>query len=185
MFVDMTAGKIKGFLLMGQNPAVGGQNARFQRKALAKLDWMVVRDFFETETAAFWRNSPEIRSGSSIFRDKDRGVLPPRRRRRGDGRDFHEHAAADPGARQGGRSARRRPKRLLVQLPSGQAAQGALQGFDKRPRLGDPEPVVNYEPEAAEAAEWRIKDEPSAYKLLKEINGYTWRTGSRFPRSPT
>ncbi len=63
MFVDMAAGKIKGFLSMGQNPAVGGQNARFQRKALAKLDWMVVRDFFETETAAFWRNSPEIRSG--------------------------------------------------------------------------------------------------------------------------
>ena len=63
MFVDMTAGKIKGFLVMGQNPAVGGQNARFQRKALAKLDWMVVRDFFETETSAFWRNSPEIQSG--------------------------------------------------------------------------------------------------------------------------
>ena len=63
MFVDMMDGKIKGFLCVGQNPAVGGQNARFQRKALAKLDWMVVRDFYETETAAFWRNSPEIKSG--------------------------------------------------------------------------------------------------------------------------
>ena len=53
MVIDMAAGKIKGFLVMGQNPAVGGQNARFQRKAFAKLDWMVVRDFFETETASF------------------------------------------------------------------------------------------------------------------------------------
>jgi formate dehydrogenase major subunit len=32
----------------------------------------------------------------------------------------------------------------------------------------------NYEPEPAEVAAFRIKDEPSAYKLLKEINGYTW-----------
>ena len=63
MFVDMMDGKIKGFFVMGQNPAVGGQNARFQRKALAKLDWMVVRDYFETETAAFWRNSPEVTEG--------------------------------------------------------------------------------------------------------------------------
>ncbi len=63
MFVHMMEGQIKGFLCVGQNPAVGGQNARFQRKALAKLDWMVVRDFYENETAAFWRNSPEIRSG--------------------------------------------------------------------------------------------------------------------------
>jgi len=63
MMVDMADGKIKGFFVMGQNPAVGGQNARFQRKALAKLEWMVVRDFFETETAAFWRNAPEILSG--------------------------------------------------------------------------------------------------------------------------
>jgi formate dehydrogenase major subunit len=63
MFVDMMDGKIRGLLCVGQNPAVGGQNARFQRKALARLDWMVVRDFYETETAAFWRNSPEIKSG--------------------------------------------------------------------------------------------------------------------------
>src|SRR5512139_727322 len=69
MFVDMMDGKIKGFLVMGQNPAVGGQNARFQRKALAKLDWMVVRDFYETETAAFWRNSPEVKSGELTPKD--------------------------------------------------------------------------------------------------------------------
>ena len=42
MFVAMAEGKIKGFMAMGQNPAVGGQNAGFQRRALAKLDWMVV-----------------------------------------------------------------------------------------------------------------------------------------------
>ena len=63
MMVAMSEGKIKGFLAMGQNPAVGGQNAGFQRRALAKLNWMVVRDLYETETATFWRDSPEVRSG--------------------------------------------------------------------------------------------------------------------------
>src|SRR5262249_18364834 len=41
MFVEMMKGTIKGFMAMGQNPAVGGQNASFQRQALAKLDWLV------------------------------------------------------------------------------------------------------------------------------------------------
>ena len=56
-------GKIKGFFLMGQNPAVGGQDARFVRKALAKLDWMVVRDPYINETASFWYSSPEVERG--------------------------------------------------------------------------------------------------------------------------
>jgi formate dehydrogenase major subunit len=40
---------------MGQNPAVGGPNARFERKALENLEWLVAIDLFETETASFWR----------------------------------------------------------------------------------------------------------------------------------
>src|SRR5207302_5034359 len=63
MFVHMMEGTIKGFFVMGQNPAVGGQNASYQRQALAKLDWMVVRDLYETETASFWKDSPEVKSG--------------------------------------------------------------------------------------------------------------------------
>jgi formate dehydrogenase major subunit len=64
MFVDMDKGTIKGFFAMGQNPAVGGQNAGLQRQALAKLDWMVVRDLYETETASFWKDSPEVKAGT-------------------------------------------------------------------------------------------------------------------------
>src|SRR5262249_13071328 len=63
MFLEMAKGTIKGFFALGQNPAVGGQNAGFQRQALAKLDWMVVRDLYETETASFWKDSPEVASG--------------------------------------------------------------------------------------------------------------------------
>ncbi len=64
MFVEMSKGTIKGLFAMGQNPAVGGQNASFQRQALARLDWLVVRDLYETETASFWKDSPEVKNGT-------------------------------------------------------------------------------------------------------------------------
>ncbi len=51
---DMLEGKVQGYFLFGQNPAAGSTDARLQRKALEQLDWMVVRDLYEIETAAFW-----------------------------------------------------------------------------------------------------------------------------------
>ena len=56
-------GGVDGLFVMGQNPAVGSQNAGLQRRALASLRWLVVRDFAEVETAAFWKDSPEVQSG--------------------------------------------------------------------------------------------------------------------------
>jgi formate dehydrogenase major subunit len=61
--LDMIEGKIKGYFLWGQNPAVGSAGARLQRLAMAKLDWLVVRDLTVIESAAFWKNSPEIATG--------------------------------------------------------------------------------------------------------------------------
>lgn len=55
LFEALHAGKIKGLVVMGQNPAVCGPNGRFERHALGNLDWLVVMELFETETAAFWR----------------------------------------------------------------------------------------------------------------------------------
>src|SRR5437763_11320303 len=60
---DMAQGKVKGYLVMGENPVVGSMNGALQRKGLQKLDWLVVRDFQLTETAEFWRSAPEIESG--------------------------------------------------------------------------------------------------------------------------
>ena len=37
-----------------------------------KLDWLVVRDFAEIETARFWKDSPEVRSGE--LRSEDIGT---------------------------------------------------------------------------------------------------------------
>jgi formate dehydrogenase major subunit len=44
---------------MGQNPAVGSPNGKLERAALGKLQWLVVREMVETETAAFWQDDPD------------------------------------------------------------------------------------------------------------------------------
>jgi formate dehydrogenase major subunit len=59
----MLEGRVEGFFVLGENPAVGSANSGLHRKAMAKLDWLVVRDFVETETAAFWYDAPEIDTG--------------------------------------------------------------------------------------------------------------------------
>ena len=64
--LDMIEGKISGYFLWGQNPAVGSAGARLQRLALAKLDWLVVRDLTVIESAAFWKSSPEIATGEMV-----------------------------------------------------------------------------------------------------------------------
>lgn len=61
--LKMLDGGVRGMFAVGQNPTVGSANAKLQRLALAKLDWLVVRDLSEIETAAFWHDSPEIESG--------------------------------------------------------------------------------------------------------------------------
>jgi len=55
LFQAMLAGQIKGAFCFGQNPAVGSPNAEMARRALEKLDWLVVADLFEHETASYWK----------------------------------------------------------------------------------------------------------------------------------
>jgi formate dehydrogenase major subunit len=62
-------GVCTGYLLLGQNPAVGSANARMQRLGMANLDWLVVRDFSLTESATWWRNGPEIETGEMRTED--------------------------------------------------------------------------------------------------------------------
>ena len=168
MFVLMHQGGIKGFLVIGQNPAVGGQNAEMQRTALGNLEWMVVRDYFETETAAFWKR-PGVDPASiatEVF------FLPGAVPAEGTGvftntqRLLQQHdKAADPPD-----DARtdlwftyhlgRRLKELYQDStdPRDWAIQNLLWDY-MHPEENEP---------------WRIKDEPSSDLVLREINGYTW-----------
>jgi len=63
MMLKMLDGGVKGMLCVGQNPAVGSANSKLIRRALAQLDWLVVRDFQPIESATFWKSSPEHESG--------------------------------------------------------------------------------------------------------------------------
>lgn len=61
--MDMVDGNVFGYFLLGQNPAVGSAHGRLQRLGMANLDWLVVRDLVEIESATFWKNAPEIETG--------------------------------------------------------------------------------------------------------------------------
>jgi formate dehydrogenase major subunit len=63
---DMIDGKIKGYFLLGQNPAVGSAHGRAQRLGMANLDWLVVRDMFLIESATFWKDGPEVETGEVV-----------------------------------------------------------------------------------------------------------------------
>lgn len=167
-FVLMHDGGIKGFLVIGQNPAVGGQNAEFQRTALGNLDWMVVRDYFESETAAFWHRpgiDPKTIKTEVFFLP---GAVP----------------AESTGVFTN-------TQRLLQQHdksidPPDDARSDLWFTFHLGRRLKelykdstDPRdwPIQNLywdylKPE--ENAGWLIQDEPSSDLVLREINGYTW-----------
>jgi formate dehydrogenase major subunit len=60
---EQLEGRCTGYFLLGENPAVGSANSHLQRKAMANLDWLVVRDFSLIESATWWKDGPEIDSG--------------------------------------------------------------------------------------------------------------------------
>ena len=64
--LDMIEGKVKGYFLLGQNPAVGSAHGKAQRLGMANLDWLVVRDLYEIESASFWKDAPEIETGEIV-----------------------------------------------------------------------------------------------------------------------
>jgi formate dehydrogenase major subunit len=65
MMLRMVDGLTKGMIVIGQNPVVGSANSSLMREALRNLDWLVVRDTNEIETAAFWYDAPEVEAGET------------------------------------------------------------------------------------------------------------------------
>ena len=63
MTLAMRDGTIRGMMFLGQNPVIGGSNSQLIERGLANLEWMVVRDITETETAGFWRAGQLVRKG--------------------------------------------------------------------------------------------------------------------------
>ncbi len=173
MFAAMAEGKVKGMFCMGQNPATS-LNARLTRKALARLEWLVVKDNFETETAAFWYASPEVRSGELKTEDIKTEVFlfPSAQVAEMEGTftntqrllQFHEKAADPPGdARSDAWFTHQLALRLkkLYQnstLPRDQGFKNLVWDFD-------------YDP-GTYPKNTRIQGEPDVLKIWREINGF-------------
>jgi formate dehydrogenase major subunit len=56
IFDHMYRGNVKGFFSFGMNPVSNGPHSQKAIAALSKLEWLVVAENFEQETAAFWRS---------------------------------------------------------------------------------------------------------------------------------
>jgi formate dehydrogenase major subunit len=65
IFDKINDGTITGLICWGQNPAVGGPSAGFERRAMAKLDWMVCVDLWATDTSVFWDHAQDA-SGNDV-----------------------------------------------------------------------------------------------------------------------
>ncbi len=172
MFIHMMNGGMKGFFAMGQNPAVGGQNASYQRQALAKLDWLVVRDLYETETASFWKDSPEAQAGTLKTEEIKTEVffLPAAAVAESDGSftntqrliQFHEKAVDPPGDCRSD---------LWFTVHLGLRLKELYKDSKEKRDRPIQSLLWDYiDPE--ENQRWGVKDEPSARLVLKEINGY-------------
>ena len=61
--------EVKGAFVFGQNFAVGGPHARLARDGLRNLDWLVVLDAYEVETATAWKMDgvDPKENGSEVF----------------------------------------------------------------------------------------------------------------------
>ncbi len=182
MFIRMAEGQVKGMFCMGQNPAVGGQNAILQRKALAKLDWLVVKDNFEHETAAFWYKSPEVQNGDLRTEDIKTEVFffPSAQVAEMDGSytntqrlvQWHNKAADAPGdCRTDPWFTHQLAKRLKAMyanstLPRDQGIKNLLWNFD----FGPDSPELHQGSEPSE--DTHPEGEPDIHKMIREINGY-------------
>ena len=125
--LDQIDGKVEGYFLVGQNPAVGSAQAKMQRQGLANLKWLVVRDVNLIESATFWKDGPEIATGEMRTEDiAHRGVLPAGRHARREVRLLHADPAHGAVAAQGRRAAGRRPQRarLLLRARPARSASG-------------------------------------------------------------
>ena len=173
-FLRMAEGKVRGLFLFGQNPAAGAPNAKLHRAAMRQLDWLVVRDWFEIESACYWYKGPEgvdpktvpteiffMPAASSPEKD---GTLTNTQRLL----QWHDKAIDPTGdCRSDLGFLFDLGKRLKALYAGSDKArdQGLLNltwdyGFDSPPMLPDGRPS-------------RLPDEPDAEKVLREINGYT------------
>lgn len=168
---DMADGKLKGYFVMGENPAVGSMNGSLQRKGLRNLEWLVVRDFSLTETAEFWNRAPEVQAGQVKPQDIQTEVFffPAAAHTEKDGTftntqrllQWHHKAVEPPGDA-------RSELHFMFHL-----------GRRLKKLYADSRDAKDFPLQALTWGYLTVSkhEEPSAEQVLKEINGYEVATG--------
>ena len=181
-FDRMAKGEVKGYFLFGQNPGGGGPNAGLHRAGLRNLDWLVVLDWFETESAVFWKSDPNGPPPADVKTEvfflpvaaspEKEGSLTNTQRML----QWHDKAIDPIGDCRSDAWFIYHLGKRLKKLYEGSTnpRDEALRrltwdyDFDERPRLPGGTPS-------------RIADEPDLEKVLMEINGYKLEDGGRRP----
>ncbi len=178
--VRMSQGEIEGMYVFGQNPAAGTPNGRLNREALKQLKWMVVRDWFEIETAGFWYKGPENPNpkeiGTEVFfipaasNTEKEGTFTNTQRLL----QWHDKAIDPP---EDCRSD------LWFMYDMGKRLRKMYAGSTKRRDQGLLHMTWDYDQDHQEflpdGTPSRIAGEPDAQKVLMEINGYTTADGKQ------
>ena len=145
-------GGVRGMYMLGENPFLSDPNINKVRKALAKLDFLVVQDIFLTETAEF----ADVILPASSYLEKD-GTYTNTDRRVQLGRKVLD--TARPGAgRLGGRAGHRQQDRagLAVRLVAADLRGDGLGHPElQEPQLRQPRPDRQAVPEPGPRAQRR------------------------------
>jgi formate dehydrogenase-N alpha subunit len=161
LFEAMRAGTIKGLLSWGMNPAVSGPNGGQVREALQELEWLVVVDLAETETAAVWK-SPGVNPAENqteVFLLPAAGSLEKEGSLMSSARWMQwRYMAVDPPGE--ARSDLRIVDLLMLALKELYAQEGG--------------PYA----EAITNLTWDYGDPPDVHLVAKEMNGYDLATGA-------
>jgi formate dehydrogenase-N alpha subunit len=164
LFDAMQAETIRGLVCWGINPAVSGPSSTYAREALEKLEWMVVIDLFETETAAIW-NRPGIapeQNETEVFLlpaasylEKEGSVTSSSR-----WMQWRHKGTSPPGE---AREDLWIINELMLELKRLYAEEGGPNA------------------EAITNLTWDYGDTPDVHRVAKEINGYDLETGKLLP----
>jgi formate dehydrogenase major subunit len=168
MTLAMRDGTIRGMMMLGQNPVIGGSNSKMIQRGLGNLEWLVVRDIAETETASFWYKGHTVQSGE--MRPEDIGtevfLMPGSLAGEKEGTftnthrlvQWHDKVVDGPGDN-------RSEAWFVYHL-----ARRLKELYADSTKKQD-EPIQKITLDYSVKGE---RQEPDAAEILKEINGYTW-----------
>ena len=174
--MSMKDGKVDGYFVIGQNPASSGLNSELACAAMERLKWMVVVDSYDTETSAFWRRegADPATIGTELFFIPTATVLEKEGTMVNTNRmlQWHDRALAPAGDA-------RSDLHFLYELGKRLKALYASSTDPKDRALLD----LTWDYDSDDAHE-RALGEPSALKVLQELNGYEVAAGRSRDDSP-